>query len=337
MRADRLLSILLLLQAQRRLTARALAARLEVSERTIQRDMEALCAAGVPVYAERGRHGGWTLAERYRVDVPGLSEAEVQALFLGTPPALLADLGLAGAAQSALIKLLVALPALRRHDAEYARQRIFVDTGGWRRGEEPVPLLPALQEAVWQDRRLDLLYERSDGASVRRTVDPLGLVAKGRVWYLVAAVEGEPRTYRVSRVRDATPLAEAATRPADFDLAAYWTASSARFTAGLPRYPVRLRAAPEMLSRLGSVGAYMRVEAQGQPDAEGWCELALSFQFEDEACGYILSFGGLADVIEPAALRERLLALAHETLARYGEDSGPASPFLVAVSERNAV
>lgn len=318
MRADRLLSILLLLQAQRRLTARALAERLEVSQRTILRDMEALGAAGVPVYAERGRGGGWALAERYRVDVPGLSEAEVQALFLGTPAALLADLGLAGASQSALVKLLVALPALRRHDAEYARQRILVDTSGWRRGEETVPLLPALQEAVWQDRRLDLLYERGDGARVWRTVDPLGLVAKGRIWYLVAAVDGEPRTYRVSRVRAATSLAEAAVRPADFDLAAYWAASSARFTATLPRYPVRLRVAPEMLSRLGSVGAYMRVEAQGEPDSEGWCELALSFQFEDEACGYILSFGGLAEVIEPATLRERLLALARETIARYG-------------------
>lgn len=319
MRADRLLSILLLLQAQRRLTARALAGRLEVSERTIQRDMEALSAAGVPVYAERGRGGGWTLSERYRVDVPGLNEAEVQALFLSTPRALLADLGLARAAQSALIKLLEALPALRRHDAEYARQRILVETGGWRRGEEPAPLLPALQEAVWQDRRLDLLYERGDGVSVRRTVDPLGLVAKGRVWYLVAAVEGEPRTYRVSRVRDATPLSGAAARPADFDLAAYWASSSARFTAGLPRYPVRLRAAPEMLSRLGSVGAYMRVEAQSEPDGAGWCELALSFESEEEACGYILSFGALAEVIEPAGLRERLVALARETLARYGQ------------------
>lgn len=318
MRANRLLSILLLLQAQRRLTARALAERLEVSERTILRDMEALSAAGVPIYAERGRGGGWTLSDRYRVDVPGLSEAEVQALFLGTPPALLADLGLTGPSQSALIKLLVALPALRRHDAEYARQRILVDTSGWRRGEEPVPLLPALQEAVWQDRRLDLLYERGDGVSVRRTVDPLGLVAKGRVWYLVAAVEGEPRTYRVSRVREAPPLAEAAVRPAGFDLAAYWAASSARFTAGLPRYPVRLRAAPEMLSRLGSIGAYMRVEAQGEPDGAGWCELALSFQFEEEACGYVLSFGALAEVIEPAALRDRLVGLARETLARYG-------------------
>ncbi|HEY7295621.1 MAG TPA: YafY family protein [Dehalococcoidia bacterium] len=325
MRADRLLSILLLMQGQRRLTARTLAQRLEVSERTIHRDMEALSAAGVPVYAERGRGGGWALPEQYRVEVPGLSEAEVQALFLRTPAALLADLGLQGASESALVKLLVALPALRRHDAEYARQRIFVDTAGWRRGEEPVPLLPALQEAVWQDRQLDLLYERGDGVSVRRTVDPLGLVAKGRVWYLVAAVGGEPRTYRVSRVRDATPLAEAATRPAGFDLAAYWTASSARFTAALPRYPVRLRVAAKMLPRLSSIGAYMRVEAQGEPDDDGWCELALSFQFEDEACGYILSFGGLAEVIEPAALRERLVALAHETIARYGATADRAA------------
>jgi len=316
-RADRLLSILLLMQAQRRLTARTLAERLEVSERTIQRDMEALSAAGVPVYAERGRGGGWVLPEHYHVDVPGLNEAEVQALFLGTPPALLADLGLQRASESGLIKLLVALPSLRRHDAEYARQRIYVDTGGWRRGWEPAPFLPALQEAVWQDRRLDLIYERGDGSHVQRTVDPLGLVAKGRVWYLIAAVEGEIRTYRVSRVQEAALLAEPAVRPPEFDLAAYWAASSERFTASLPRYPVTLRVAPEMLSRLGSVGAYLRVEAQSQPDDDGWSILQLSFESEAEACGYILSFGALAEVVEPNGLRERLVALARETLAIY--------------------
>ncbi|HLZ68903.1 MAG TPA: YafY family protein [Dehalococcoidia bacterium] len=325
MRADRLLSILLLLQAQRRLTARALAERLEVSARTIHRDMEALGAAGVPVYAERGRGGGWVLAEGYRIDVPGLSEAEVQALFLSMPPAVLADLGLQGASESGLIKLLLALPSLRRHDAEYARQRFHVDTSGWRRGAEPVPLLPALQEAVWQDRRLELTYERGDGATVRRIVDPLGLVAKGRVWYLVAAVEGEPRTYRVSRVRAAAVLAEPAVRPPGFDLAAHWAASSATFAANLPRFPVTLRVAPEMLARLGSVGAYLRLEAQAPPGDDGWSVLRLSFESEAEACGYILSFGALAEALEPPELRGRLVALARDTLARYGGSARAAA------------
>src|SRR5215831_17768904 len=186
MRADRLISIMLLLQVRRQITARELARRLEVSERTIHRDMEALGMAGVPVVAERGTGGGWSLLEGYRTNLTGLTGTEMQALLLAKPSPLLADLGLRQAAEVALLKLLAALPAMSRRAAEYARQRLHVDGAGWHEAAEAVPFLLPIQEAIWQERKLRLTYQRGDGATVERLVDPLGLVAKGGVWYLAA-------------------------------------------------------------------------------------------------------------------------------------------------------
>lgn len=187
MRADRLLSILLLLQVRRQITARELAQRLGVSARTIHRDMEALSGAGVPVLAERGTGGGWHLLEEYRTNLTGLSDAEVQALFLTSPGRLFADLGLARATDGALIKLLAALPTRHRHRAEDVQQRIHIDVAGWRQIEGTVPTLPLVQEAIWGERKLRIVYQRGEGRDVERIVDPLGLVAKGSLWYLVAA------------------------------------------------------------------------------------------------------------------------------------------------------
>src|SRR5437764_9483135 len=238
MRADRLLSILLLLQMHPRLTARHLAKRLEVSERTIHRDMEALGAAGVPVVADRGVGGGWRLVEGYRANVSGLTEAEVQALFVTRPSRLLADLHLDKASDGALVKLLSVLPAINRRGAEMARQRIHIDVSGWNRSRDPVPHLPALQQAVWSDRRLRILYDRGEGCASERLVDPLGLVAKGSGWYLVAAIEGDIRSYRVSRIRDVAMLDESFVRPAEFDLAGFWEKSAETFSQPLPRAPV---------------------------------------------------------------------------------------------------
>jgi predicted DNA-binding transcriptional regulator YafY len=221
-RADRLLSILLLLQVNRRMTAGELALRLEVSERTIHRDMEALSMAGVPVFAERGLGGGWALAEAYRTNLTGLNTAEVQSLFVSTPP----DLGLQKAAEGALIKLLSAVPTMSRRDAEYASQRIHVDITGWKQNAEDISALPALQQAVWQESKVRVSYGESDGPPVDRIVNPLGLVAKGSVWYFVGSVDGELRTFRVSRIRGVELLDQRAARPAGFDLAAYWEKST---------------------------------------------------------------------------------------------------------------
>lgn len=318
MRADRLLSILLLLQVHRRLTARDLAKRLEVSERTIHRDMEALSMAGVPVVAGRGTGGGWGLLEAYRTNLTGLNEAEIQAVFLSGPPRLLADLGLDKAAQAALIKLLAALPALSRRNAEEIRQRIYVDAASWRQPGEAIPFLPTLQEAIWLERKVRLSYQRGgDGAAIERLVEPLGLVAKGSIWYLVAAVEGEFRSYRVSRVQDATLTDEPFVRPRDFDLAAYWEQSTTEFKANLPRYPAILRADPAILPRIRQESHYTRIQQVGLPEADGWVTVDILFEEEHSAREYILSFGPQIEVLEPAALREQVLEAAQGIVARY--------------------
>ncbi|HEV2460410.1 MAG TPA: WYL domain-containing protein [Ktedonobacterales bacterium] len=317
MRADRLLSILLLLQVHRKMTARALARRLEVSERTIHRDMEALGMAGVPVTAERGAGGGWMLLEEFRTNLTGLNEAEIQALFLAKPSRLLADLGLAKAGEAALIKLLAAIPSVHRRGAEEVRLRMHVDSAGWRQSEEAVPGLRTLREAVWQDRKLRLTYQRGDGATVERIVDPLGLVAKGSVWYLIAAVEGEPRSYRASRVQEADLLDEPSVRPAGFDLAAYWEQSALQFKANLPRYPVTLRADPTSLPSLRSGAYYSRVEREHPPGTDGRVDVDMLFEDEHNACEYALSLGPRVEVLEPTALRAQVVAHAAAIVALY--------------------
>jgi predicted DNA-binding transcriptional regulator YafY len=317
MRADRLLSLLLLLQVHRRMTADQMAERLEVSERTIHRDMEALAIAGVPVYAERGPRGGWVLPEDFRTKLPGLTEEEIRALFLSRPADLLSDLGLVGASDAGFIKLLAALPAGRRLDAEYARERIHVDGAGWHGAPEPVPFLPLLQESVWDQRRIALTYERSDRTVVDRLVSPLGLVAKRSTWYLVGAVEETVRTFRVSRVQAVSVLDEQFARPADFDLATYWETSSAEFLAQLPRYSVRVRVAPAALARARDGAWLATVEREGARDAEGWIELDLCFDVLEEACRFILGFGPAVEVLTPAELREIVREGAQELVELY--------------------
>lgn len=321
MRADRLLSILLLLQINRRMTARELARRLEVSERTIHRDMEALSTAGVPVTAERGAQGGWSLIDGYKTDLTGLAGAEVQALFVPGPARLLSDLNLGKASESALVKLLAALPEMFRRDAEYVRQRIHVDVTGWNRAEESVPCLHAVQEAIWQGRKLSIRYGE-DGCATERVVDPLGLVAKGSVWYLVASAGGEIRSYRVSRVRAAAMLEEACERPAGFDLAAHWEEASKRFRENFPRFYATLRAHPSVVKRMHFAGRFARVEEVGEADAEGWPRVRMRFQFAEEACEFALGFGARVEIVEPAELRDRVLEMAEGVVEFYKRKAG---------------
>src|SRR6185369_5089899 len=186
MRADRLLSILLLLQANGRMTARTLAERLEVSERTILRDMDALGCAGVPLTAERGAGGGWRLIDGYQTKLTGLTSPEIQSLFLARPPRLLADLGMKQAAEGAWLKLQAALPRELREQAEFVRQRILVDARGWRDSAVSLASLPTVLDALWRGCRLRFLYEKSGGERSERIVEPLGVVARGNSWYLVA-------------------------------------------------------------------------------------------------------------------------------------------------------
>lgn len=322
MRADRLFSIVLLLQAHRQLTARDLASRLEVSERTIHRDMDALSGAGIPVTAARGSGGGWSLLGEYRTNLTGLTETEIQSLFVTKPAKVLADLRLEKAADGALLKLLACLPATFRQGAERARQRIHVDVSGWSRREEAVPFLPVLQEALWLERTLRISYERgADCEAVQRLIEPYGLVAKGSAWYLVGAVEGHVRSYRVSRIAQAEVVDEHASIPADFDLAEYWQQSAATFKKNVPNYVAQFWVAPSVWPRLSFAGRFARVTETDETDARGWRKAVIGFDVEEMACEYAVSFGPNLEVIEPVSLREKVISLVQATLKFYSKSA----------------
>lgn len=296
-----MLSILLLLQSRGRVTARELAERLEVSRRTVYRDLEALSAAGAPLYAERGNGGGWQILDGGELDLPSLDEAQLRALQLGGRRDLLDDLGLQGAAEFAWAQLDV---ALGRQD-RVVEERLLVDRPSWRDRRDNTAALPVIQRAVFRGLRLQMVYERR-GEPVERTVDPLGLVVKGSTWYLIAAVGGQPRTYRVSRVLEAVQLPEPAQRPGGFRLREWWEAQQRRFIEQLPRYPVQARARGPALEMLAHGGWFATITFQSEPDDDGFRELDLEFNAEYHALGW--AFAGGADVIihSPLELRERL-------------------------------
>lgn len=321
MRADRLLSIVLLLQAHHQMTSRDLAARLEVSERTIHRDMEALSGAGIPIVAVRGLGGGWSLLGEYRTTLTGLTEAEIQSLFVTKPTKLLADLHLQKAADGAQLKLLASLPSAFRQGAERARQRIHIDVSGWSNREEAVPFLPILQEALWLERKLLIEYERGENCeTVERLLSPLGLVAKGSVWYLVASIDESVRSYRVSRIAHAEILNEPAPIPSDFNLANYWERSSTTFKPSVPNYLATFWVSPAVLLRLRFAGRFARVNETDETDARGWKKVHVGFDVEEMACEYAVSFGPNLEVIEPPSLREKVVAMTKATLEFYGSD-----------------
>ncbi len=302
------------------MTADALAAELEVSPRTVYRDLDALGAAGVPVYVERGRLGGARLVDGYRTRLTGLDADEAEALFLSGLPGPAADLGLGTVLAAAQLKVMAALPAELRGRATRIQERFFLDAPGWFHGGEPHPHLPALAEAVWDERRVRIRYER-DGAIVERVVEPLGLVLKGGSWYVVARRDGAFRTYRVSRVVEAAVLDERFERPARFELAGHWTAAAAEFEESLGQVDVTLRVDPAALGRLGySVGA-SRVRAAvteaAAPDDDGWWTLTLRLEALDWAHDDLLRAGAGVEVLAPVALREAIAATACALAARY--------------------
>jgi predicted DNA-binding transcriptional regulator YafY len=312
MRAERLVSILLLLQVHRRLTARTLAERLEVSERTILRDMDALSGTGVPVVAERGAGGGWSLMEGYQTKITGLNAAEIQALFVGRPRQAIADLGLAEPSAAALLKIEASLSEDGRRQAEFARRCILIDTRGWRDPAESVTALPVVLDALWRGSKLRFQYPREGCEAPERVADPLGLVAKGSAWYLVAAREGETRTYRVSRMRDAAVIEACASRPDGFDLAAYWERSAAEFREQLPRYFATFRVDAGLMKWIRYRG--WRLEEE-RPEGAGVL-VRLRFDVEEEALQLALSFGPKLEVIEPAELRALVMESARAILQR---------------------
>jgi len=320
MRASRLVQLLLFLQTRGRTTAAVLARELEVSERTIHRDVEALSAAGVPIYAERGPHGGIQLIDGYRTRLTGLTGDEAEALFLSGLPGPAAELGLGTVVAAARLKVLAALPSELRVRASRLVERFHLDTAGWFHAGEPVPHLAALADAVWEARRIAISYQRGDRV-VDRTLDPLGLVLKGGIWYLVATSEGQVRTYRVSRIVSAIAGAELVSRPADFDLAAYWAESISAYERDAPRVTVTLRIDPAVIGVLAdAVGSQAVRAAETIPaaDPEGWVHLRVTADWPDEVPSRLIALGSRAEILGPPEVRERALTLARRVLERHG-------------------
>jgi predicted DNA-binding transcriptional regulator YafY len=318
MRADRLVSLVLLLQARGRLPARVLAAELEVSVRTVYRDIAALNTAGVPVVTDSGPNGGCWLLDGYRFPLRGLSADEASALLVLGVPAAVAELGLADALAAAQRKI-----SVTSGDGSPGPALVHLDMPRWFHCTEDVPHLPTLASAVQEGRQLRLGYRRGDdGPETTRVVRPLGLVNKAGVWYLVAMAAGrdEPVVFRVGRIVSARALADSFARPSGFDLAAFWADWSALFEDSRPRVEVRLRASPAALAAFPEVfGDVVRpaLEAAGLADAAGFREVTLTFEHEAAAVQRLAGFGGQVEVLSPASLRTRLIATARELLERY--------------------
>ena len=328
MRADRLLSLLMLLQARGRMTAPKLAQELEVSERTIYRDIDALSAAGVPVYGEAGPGGGYSLLDSYRTNLTGLTEGEVRALFMLNIPRPLADLGVGRELGAALRKLAAALPSTRREDEQRVRQRFLLDAVPWEQVEEAAPHLATVHQAVWQDRRLHLAYRVGPLAvHIEQIVDPYGLVAKAGDWHLVYAVNpkgglraGALRVLRVAALLNARLTDETFARPAAFDLAAFWQEWLAARDVSRASYIVAVRVAPNFVAELPRYfGDAVReqIARAGPPDAEGWLTLELPFESLEAARARILGLGRGVEVLAPYALRRSILDYAEQIMGLY--------------------
>ena len=314
MKADRLLSALLLLQAKGRVTSRELSDRLEVSQRTVHRDMEALSAANVPISALRGSQGGWQLEPGWRTHVPGLDEAELRALLM-TQPRALGDPAMRAASERAFGKLMAALPSRLREQAAAISERLLIDPTGWHATTEDLSMLPIVQDAVARNCRLTFDYTRADGQSGPRTVDPLGLVSKGVTWYLVARAPNGLRTYRVSRMRGATPLAQTFERPSNFKLSAYWATSTAAFQENRPAFDATIAAEPQAAR---SLKGWCATAPSKTPPTQNlptdWEILDIHFEGEEHARFLVLGFGPRVRVLEPATLREKIQAEANALL-----------------------
>jgi predicted DNA-binding transcriptional regulator YafY len=303
MKADRLMSVLLLLQARGQVTERELAGQLEVSQRTIHRDLEALSAARIPVSAIRGAQGGWQLEKGWRTQVPGLDESELRALLMAQPRTL-GNPRLAAAAQSALNKLMAALPEPMKTQAAHMQQRLHVDPTGWRDTGEDISMLPVVQEAVARDRKLAFDYTRADGELSSRTVDPLGLVSKGLSWYLVARTANGMRTFRVSRMRKATVLAVQFERPARFDLVTHWQASTAELDRKRASYITVLSLTPDASRRIQTWCVTREAKAEWAKKAgEGREAREVDFDDERQARFFVLGLGSSVRVLQPEPLK----------------------------------
>ncbi|OAH15633.1 helix-turn-helix transcriptional regulator [Streptomyces jeddahensis] len=311
MRAARLIKMVLLLQSRPTMTAAELARELEVSERTVTRDAQALSEAGVPVYADRGRAGGYRLVGGYRTRLTGLARSEAEALFLSGVPGALREMGLEDAASAARLKVSAALLPSVRDASRTAAQRFHLDAPAWFQEPKAPELLPEVADAVWDDRRITARYRRRDD-EVERELEPYGLVLKAGVWYLCARATGGSgsfRVYRIDRFTAVTPAGERFERDETFDLPAFWEEQAAQFARSILRSKVVVRLSEAGARRLPHVtdptAAREALEAAGEPDGQGRITVTLPVESDEVAHSQLLALGPEAEVLEPTGLRER--------------------------------
>nr|WP_281376598.1 WYL domain-containing protein [Actinomycetospora corticicola] len=318
-----MLSVLLLLQTRGRMTARELADELEVSIRTIYRDMDSLAESGVPVYADRGPDGGYSLLEGWSTRLTGMSAEEADSLALAGMPAAAAELGLGRVLAAAQLKVQAALPDELAERSRRIAERFHLDAPGWFREAENVPTLTGIADAVWNQRMVRLRYLRWGEEEVERDLEPLGIVLKAGVWYLAAqpAGGGEPRTYRVSRVLQLETLDAHFDRPADFDLFRYWTSAAASLTASLYQAEAAVRLSPCAMElapvALRPHTARALAERSWPTDDEGWTCAVIPMESIAATRSELLGLGPEVEVVSPSMLREQMASAAKGLAALY--------------------
>ncbi len=324
MRASRLLQILLALSVRGRVSAADLAAELEVSTRTVYRDVEELNGAGVPIYATRGRSGGFQLLDGYRTRLTGMTGDEADALFLSGLPAAAADLGLGSVLAATQLKLLAALPVELRERAARIRDRFYLDAPGWLRETEAPPFLATVAEAAWTGRRVDVRYERANRVVGDRVLEPLGLVLKAGTWYVVAQPypgDGRgPRTYRVSRLHAAALREDGFTTPAGFVLERFWADYQRDYESRVYRESALVRLDEQgraLLFLLGTAPARRARAALGEPDADGWATTRVPIESHRHALHALLQLGPHLEVLDPPELRDAFAEAARALATRY--------------------
>lgn len=319
MLASRLLSILMILQARGRASARELAAEFEVSVRTIHRDIDQLSAAGIPVYAERGRSGGFALLDGYRTRLTGLSQPEAEAMFLAGLPGPAAQLGLAGDLSAARLKLIAAMPAHIRPGADRIAARFHLDPEPWFRAADPLPALETVARAVWSAKVLRIRYS-SRGEARQQRLLPLGLVLKAGTWYLVAQAGKTLRTWRVANIRDAEIAEESFERPEAFDLARHWDKARRDYEMGLWRGQAEVRLSPRGMDLLELLGSHVRNAAResAKPDPDGWWRCKIPIESEAQGVRELIRLCDDVEVLGPPVLRRRMAETSAAIANRHG-------------------
>jgi len=321
MRADRLIRIMVLLQNHTKMTTRELSNELGVSERTILRDMDALTLSGIPVVAERGKTGGWRLMDHFRSQLSGLKLQDMKALFILPSEQLLEDLGVQVNGGDLRSNLLASLPSSIKAEGRHYLEKLYVDTSTWKSSKEKSDVFLMVQKALWEDKKLSMTYQKTDGVLSERVVCPLGLVAKGSVWYLVALNEnGEYRNFRLARIVQAVRMEEEFSRPEHFSLSDYWKQSKVNFVQSLPSYKVEVLVAPTIMNRMTFTDKFVNIIAIGTEQHDSRVPVTLDCNTEQEAITYVLGYGGAMKVVQPQALREKIVQQAKAAIDMYDID-----------------